>query len=100
MVKRLQELKSKDSSSTKDLEAIVKCLKGLSFVQSGGNVAILNEWLPWLEVKVEQLPSSKIGTWIWSLSRVGLCGRDSRHKALISLTLKKLCGAEGLSGKE
>eukprot|EP01039_Chlorochromonas_danica_P005165 gene5165-5684_t len=99
LVEHLQELKLKDGSSTSDLEEITECLKDLS-LQARGNVAILNECLPWLEVKAQQLPSSRIGTWIASLSRIGLRGHDSTHKKLVSLTMKKLCEAEGLSEKE
>eukprot|EP01039_Chlorochromonas_danica_P010301 gene10301-11401_t len=44
-----------------------------------------------------------VGTWIWSLGRLGLSTRDPKHKVLISLALKKLyecvC-SEKLSGKE
>eukprot|EP00981_Chlorochromonas_danica_P003279 scaffold636_cov170-Ochromonas_danica.AAC.1 len=99
---RLQELKSKDCSSAEDLEAIVQFFDDLS-VQSRRKDVLLNELLPCLEVKAEQVPSGIVGTWIWLLGRLGLSTRDSKHKVLISLALKKLyecvC-SENLSGKE
>eukprot|EP00981_Chlorochromonas_danica_P007454 scaffold1754_cov180-Ochromonas_danica.AAC.10 len=82
-----------------DMERFITWLKALA-ARTKTDITLANALLPWLEEMTDQLSYKTIANWIWSLGRLGLSTRDTRHNKLILHALIKLNDAQGLSGRD